>query len=421
MTRIKQLFRQKALAAVSEGMDIEHAVRVTSRYAWLSMAGLMCAVIAIIFWLFGGAIPIRIHGQGILMPESGKLYQADAPEGTGRIKTLKVHPGEHIVKGQLIADLVSEESYQQLMAEKNLLDSLESELQTLIQRSGVELKKRAEDTTRQEKILNTILESETVNMQQIQDLLQTKQQSLAKGIATKQDVAITAREFYTSKREIEHTMNALVTIQNNLQDFRQQWNDRLRVLEIKIREMRGNVARLQKLYQLSQHVYSPVDGVVTDILVSTGQKVSGGDSVVLIADNTAKLDALLYIQAKDGKEVSPGMEVQVIPSIYNKQEFGGIRGKVISISTYPLTQASMLTTLQNEQLTEQFFQKGPILEVRVKLITDTHTQSGYAWTSSEGPAYTLSPGTMIDAMITVKSKKPIELLIPAIKKLVSES
>lgn len=420
MTR-KSLFRQKALSAVSEGMDIEHAVRVTSRYAWLAMGGLIFAVIVILIWLFGGAIPIRVHGQGILMPEQGKIYQAVAPEGTGRILKLRVHAGEQIVKGQVVADLVSEESYQQFHVEKNLLGSLESEYQALKKRAEGELKKRAEETERQEKILNSILESETVNLQQIQELLKIKQQSLAKGIATKQDVAYTAREFYTTKREIEHTMSALVTAKTTLQDFRQQWDDRLRELELKINESQRNVERLQNLYTLSQKVFSPVDGIVTDVQVSTGQKVDGGDSVILIADSSAKLDALIFVQAKDGKEITKGMVVQVYPSIYKKQEYGGIKGKVMSISTYPVTKQSMLINLQNDDLTEQFFQQGPILEVRVQLITDSKTQSGYAWTSSEGPAYSLSPGTLIDAMITVKSKKPIELLIPEIKKLVSES
>jgi HlyD family secretion protein len=48
---------------------------------------------------------------------------------------------------------------------------------------------------------------------------------------------------------------------------------------------------------------------------------------------------------------------------------------------------------------------------------DGITASGYHWSVGRGPSIQLTAGTLIQAEITTRQQRPIELVIPAIKRL----
>ena len=72
--------------------------------------------------------------------------------------------------------------------------------------------------------------------------------------------------------------------------------------------------------------------------------------------------------------------------------------------------------LKNEQLTQQMMMMGAPFKVEIDLQEDSSTVSNFAWTSKQGPNNKIYGGTMCTAMISVESRAPITLVIPAIKK-----
>jgi len=74
-------------------------------------------------------------------------------------------------------------------------------------------------------------------------------------------------------------------------------------------------------------------------------------------------------------------------------------------------------TLGNSELVRQLLGNGAPIEVRVKLVMDSSTPSGYKWSTSEGPPIVIDDGTSCLGEVKVAEKRPISMVIPFIKKI----
>jgi len=57
--------------------------------------------------------------------------------------------------------------------------------------------------------------------------------------------------------------------------------------------------------------------------------------------------------------------------------------------------------------------------VRIDVVTDESTVSGYKWSSSKGPPLTINSGTLCAGTVTVREMRPIRMVIPMVKKALS--
>jgi HlyD family secretion protein len=124
------------------------------------------------------------------------------------------------------------------------------------------------------------------------------------------------------------------------------------------------------------------------------------------------LEALVYVPAKDGKRITPGMMVQIAPATVRPEEYGLLLGKVIYVSDLPATARSMQRVLKNEALVTSLTGATPPHEVHVDLMPDLRTESGLKWSSPKGPPMKIQSGTLCDAAIIVESRRPIEMVVP---------
>jgi HlyD family secretion protein len=128
-------------------------------------------------------------------------------------------------------------------------------------------------------------------------------------------------------------------------------------------------------------------------------------------------NVILYVPMDRGMLVEEGMEVNISPATVNKEEHGYIIGQIVSVSLYAVTQEHMMAVLQNQQLVHTFAGQNAVLEVEVELITNSETVSGYQWSSPRGAPFSISPGTICQGEIIVSSQRPIDMVIPFIKRL----
>jgi HlyD family secretion protein len=164
-------------------------------------------------------------------------------------------------------------------------------------------------------------------------------------------------------------------------------------------------------------VLSPIEGRVLEIKVSTGSVLTVGMPVVVIESEGIKLDALVYIPAESGKNVKPGMEVRVEPSTVKREEFGTMIGTVVTVSEFPITPQGMAAVLHNDNLVMRFTHNGPCYAATIRLEQDPGTVSGYRWAVGQGPAVRLSSGTLVRAEITTRKQRPIDMMVPIMKRL----
>jgi HlyD family secretion protein len=216
------------------------------------------------------------------------------------------------------------------------------------------------------------------------------------------------------KREIE-------AVKTRLEGMTTQDADAGAVAEIQGRRrerLEGELARLQKKLAENAKVVSSVEGRVVEVRARVGDAVTEGTPVVAVepVGGPQKLEALLYFDSREGKLLTPGMTIELDPSVVRRERHGVLLGKVRQVEDFPSTQLGMLGALRNEQLVDSFIQEagGAPIAVRAELTVDETTPSGYRWSSGKGPDVILTSGTRCSGAVVTRSQRPIALVFPAL-------
>lgn len=411
------LFRKEALQEITSPEQLDQLIQVVTPRAWLVMAALYLLLFSLILWSFLGSVPTRAEGYGILLAGDGEIYSAVAPDGPSRVDKFLVNPGDKVTKDQVLAILSRPDLSEEIQITQNYVAGLQNKYAQLLAESQQEIAARQKQTLEQQAAEQQSIENAKTKAENLRVLLANREEGFKEGIETRQNVTQTTQEYYNAKNEIENLSNQIVQAQIAQDNFIDQWDERLRALQLKMDDENLKFLNLKKRLNLSTHLESPVAGVITHIPLAVGSIANTGTPLVNIASEGKGLDALIYLPAKLGKQVKVGMRAQVAPTNVEKAEFGSIYGKVISVSSFPASPEAIQAALQNEDLVKKFTEKEPPIEVRIRLENNHNTFSGLKWSSSHGPQQIITPGTFANAMITVREQAPITLVIPAFKKL----
>lgn len=160
-------------------------------------------------------------------------------------------------------------------------------------------------------------------------------------------------------------------------------------------------------------------GRIIEIRVSQDDFVSLGDPMIILeptGDDVIDLEAIIYLPATEGKNVRPGMRVQIAPTTVQVEESGVMLGWVKAVGEFPESRESVARVLENPELVERFFTAtdGAPIEVRVDLIPSRETVSGFKWSSPQGPDVEIRSGTLASANIIIQDEPPVNLIFPGL-------
>mgnify|MGYP000941344485 CR=1 FL=1 len=180
------------------------------------------------------------------------------------------------------------------------------------------------------------------------------------------------------------------------------------------RQADASLKRLRARLDYESRIVSPISGRILKMNIHKGTMVQQGTSLAALEQDggTVRLEAVLYLPASLGGELHPGMEAQVSPVNISREKYGYMLGRVISVAKYPETAQSLLQTLGNENLAAMLSGRDASLQVRVELIVDSTTASGYKWSSPAGPPISISSGALVQGEIVIRRERPIERVIP---------
>ncbi len=167
-------------------------------------------------------------------------------------------------------------------------------------------------------------------------------------------------------------------------------------------------------------IISPKAGRVTEVNAAVGDKVELGTSVVSIVDEDKDendLMAVFYVPVASGKKLKAGMQTKISPSIVQEEEYGCILGRVVSVSEYPISVKTAEQKLGNSKIAESYAGNNVCLEVLAELEVNKDTDSGYQWSTEDGPPIKLENGTVCSAFVIVETQRPIEKVFPQMKSL----
>jgi len=138
----------------------------------------------------------------------------------------------------------------------------------------------------------------------------------------------------------------------------------------------------------------------------------------LAGDSIKDLEVVVFVSSLDGKKVKPGMDIFISPSTIKREDYGYMVGKVTAVAEFPSTSQGMMRILQNQQLVQQLSAGAAPIQINADLTPDAGATSGYKWTSPGGPPVLIQSGTLGTANISVRSQRPISLVIPMLREFV---
>ncbi|NEQ81605.1 MAG: NHLP bacteriocin system secretion protein [Moorea sp. SIO2I5] len=198
--------------------------------------------------------------------------------------------------------------------------------------------------------------------------------------------------------------------QQNLESSNQRSNQ--------IQDVKLEIARLEKQVADKSKILSAYAGCVVEIAAARGQVVQPGTQLgtMTVKGKSHGMEGITYFSVKDGKKIQPGMLIQITPDTVKLQRFGGIVGKITSVSPYPVTREGAASVVGNPEVVDNLIgQGGAMIEVYAKLEADNTTFSGYQWSSSDGPDLKISAGTTTTARVRVKERVPITFVLPILR------
>ncbi len=160
-------------------------------------------------------------------------------------------------------------------------------------------------------------------------------------------------------------------------------------------------------------VTSPFAGRAVTVSAAVGLPVQIGTPLVAVQGGGAsgnRLHAALLVSSSKAAQLAPGQEVDMSVDSAPSAAFGLLRGKVQSVSPFPLTSGQALSLLGNDALVRQFVSRSPTQLVTVTVDTDSKTKSGYSWTTHNGPPFPLLPQTLLKATVRVGNEHPIHIV-----------
>ncbi|MFE4453682.1 HlyD family efflux transporter periplasmic adaptor subunit [Streptomyces sp. NPDC056796] len=156
-------------------------------------------------------------------------------------------------------------------------------------------------------------------------------------------------------------------------------------------------------------------GRLTSVAATVGAVVTTGAdlaSVERIDGADDPLVVLLYVSGGSAASVPVGAPVDLTVQSVPAQQYGVLRGRVAAVGGAAQTRQQITRFLGDAQLGEQFSRHGRPLAVLVRIERSDSTESGYRWSSAEGPPYAIGSMTQATGSIRLADQHPIDWLLP---------
>ncbi len=361
------LFRKAALSKVHSPEQLDALLPITSPIGWVALLAIGLALAGALAWGFMGTILRTASGQGIIVRDSDVGIFEVSPQAAGVVLDVKVQAGDVVHAGQVVATLDFSQLNEQLANSQEALEKL-----------------KEQDAAQSQ--------DEAERLRNLQEKLANQQSLYAKGLLT--------------KTPILDSRSAIYEVKSRSFQRRQQILDQtLKIRENQIKYEQENVVRAAR------------EGRVTEVVVSPGNFVQPGKTIVRLESLKGDYEALVYVPTLEGKKIREGMTARLAPSIAKPEEYGFILAKVYSVSPLPVTREYLLSELGgDENIVQSLLPSGSAIEFVADMEEDPSTPSGFRWSSSKGPDLRLESGTLCQVSVVLERVRPISLLIPYLKK-----
>ena len=417
MTELSQrAFRTVALQRASSPEQLDQLVDITKPFDWILTIVICLGLAAALTWGVLGRIPTRALGEGLLISSGGRVVDS-VSAAAGRLSSVEVSVGDHVSQGQTIARIVQTDIEQKRADAVAVFREREREHGDMTSKVAAELASKSQNFAKLEAAFNQVVKATDQRIEYLTTDVKNLEGLLAKGFTTRRNVEDRRRELTDAQQRREDTQNEILKLRSQKTDLETQREREVQQSEFNLNDARRQMEAIAGTLNQNTQVISPIEGRVLEIKVSAGSVLAVGTPVIAIESEGTTLEALVYLSADRGKSVKPGMQVRVEPGTVKREEFGTMLGTVLTISDFPITPQGMAAVLHNDSLVTRFSHDGAPYAATIRLEQDSTTASGYQWAVGKGPPLRLTSGTLTRAEITTRTQRPLDLVVPLVKRL----
>lgn len=283
-----------------------------------------------------GNIKGVIVATGIIKPQVGAVIKIGA-RATGEISKMFVKVGDTVKKGQLVA-LIDDRELKQLLEQQKASITLAKNTLAQIERTYPERIKEAQAN----------YEYAKVNYERERELL---------------------KQEYTTKDAVDRAKSQFEAAEANLKRLKEEYDTQLKIAKATIEE---RIAQLQQVETRLSYtkIYSPIDGVVSDVTAQEGETIVAGLQVanLITVFDPLMLEMWIYVDETDIGRISIGQIVEYTVDTYPDKIFSG---KIEKIYPQPVVKDNIVYYLAIVKISKN---DAPLLKpemtTHVKIIFD---------------------------------------------------
>lgn len=412
-------FKEPALKGINSSQQFDQRIRIIPPATRLLAASAAIVCLAALAWAVFGSIPTRVIGRGVVLSTQEGNFSV-AAIASGPVVEVLVKQGDRVVAGQPIAIIEQKLLLTQIESALAEVERLEANLALLRAANAAQIVSSDEAAKRQLAAIDEQLAANEVRRDRLRELVAGYSALRGRGmisqsefIARQEQYDLTALDLANAKaRKIEVELTA-ATKRDSLADVERQ-----KQAEIDLKK--AGVDRLRVEMEVGSFVRSPISGIIREIRLGRGDVAATGSVVATVGpDKQSYYQVLTLLRGKTRKRAAPDMEAHIVPDIIKKEEYGSMKGRVTMVSDEDISVQHVEQIVHNDQLTRSLFGGEPALLAYVELVPTKDNPSGFEWWSGKGPPYKITAGSVATVDIIVERVRPITLIIPALRKLLS--
>lgn len=407
----KPAFRAEALKKLRSPEQLDNAFRLTQPVAWFTLVIIGVILAAAIAWGFSGRLPDQVKGMGVILRKNSSVYSITSP-AMGRVKSIAVVTGQHVKVGDLICELALPDLESRRAGSIRMVADLRHQRAQLAQTVAQEVAARRSVLKSRIQALDEKIGADRQRAEYLRKVVAEEVDALRQGYVKRDELEATRTELFSVEQSMSDSRNAIASARTDDMNFEHEETRSLARLDQQILSEQNQLDTLNASIDSQKDVVSPVDGIVNEVSTKVDALVSTSQQLVSIEKSGSALRLVAYVPLTKGTLVKPGMAVGVSPTSVEANIYGAIRGTVADVSTLAVTKSLVTSTLGESGMAQEMTESGPVIQVDVALATDPSTESGLAWTSSQGPPLHITPGTTATVAITVRQDRPIDLVVP---------
>ena len=125
---------------------------------------------------------------------------------------------------------------------------------------------------------------------------------------------------------------------------------------------------------------------------------------------------IAYIDNAGQRDLQEGMMAQVWPEDEKRDEIGYVKGRVVRIDRYPVSENEVRQTLKNEEMANRLLSSGEMMyQVQIDLLPSPEDPTQYDWSFGEPEDVNLNVGTYCSVMSETRRRSMFRYLFESVR------